>query len=685
MIRIDAETGHMWCPDKGIAFADSPYVYSLRGRVSDREVAEAGLGAKTVTTNEDGIVVQGMFEELQIELTQRLRNTSDGVEETIAFKNLGDESVTLSDIGLGFVADLDGRPTWRLCAIPFRVQLDGSRHDYSGTDLIEGNFSNAIYRDETRPEPALVEEGRLRSEAWAWWADGLGLLVAKYNNADVELSVSAPLMQKDRTALRFGGVGTCLYGEPSRGHSLAPGQSFSFGTTHYLLVEGEIENAFVRYRELLDRHGHGVPDDYDPPVNWNELYDIGWFSSDREKLKAHYTRDALVREAEKARTCGCELLYLDPGWEVAEGTTLWDEDRLGTVESFAAVLQEDYGLGMGFRTILRCYRDHWDQRHVVQHPKAPKAPVDWGGQNLWELCLCDPSFRDQKIERIADIAGHGSRFLMVDEMDWRGPCHDPEHGHDVPTTANDHVRAVYELCRELRRRCPELTIECHDPVWPWHTCIYAPTYFQQGFGNRGAYEENWGFEYMWNCLEDLHSGKALALYYYNLSCNIPLYLHITMAADNDNCLFFWWAASTVRHLGIGGKHGHPSVTPKSLPKYDPERRFAAYKRQMTLYKQLKPYFTRGTFHGLRENTHLHTLPGRKGGVLLMFNVTEVDQAIEARIDQRLLQTGGSPQVEGAVAITEDGVVSIQADVPAMSAAVVRIGDAVERSERGEPN
>ncbi len=165
MIRIDAETGRMWCPDKGIDFADRPYVYSLRGRVADREVVEAGLGAKTVTTNEDGIVVRGMFEALQIELMQRFRNTSDGVEETIAFKNLGDESVTLSDIGLGFAADLDGRPTWRLCAIPFRVQLDGSRHDYSSIDLIEGDFSNAVYRDETRPEPPLVEEGRLRSEA----------------------------------------------------------------------------------------------------------------------------------------------------------------------------------------------------------------------------------------------------------------------------------------------------------------------------------------------------------------------------------------------------------------------------------------------------------------------------------------------------------------------------------------
>lgn len=681
MIQIDAETGHMWCLDTGTVFADRPYVYSLHGRVADREVVEVGLGARTVTTDDDETVVRGMFEALQIELTQRFHNTSEGVEETIAFKNLGDESVTLSDIELGFAADLDGRQSRRLCAIPFRVQLDGSRHDYSGTDLIEGNFSNAVYRDETRPEPALVEEGRLRSEAWAWWADGMGLLVAKYNNADVELSVTAPLRQENRTALRFGGAGTCLYGEPSRAHALASGQSFTFGTTHYVLVEGEIENAFVRYRELLDRRGHGIPVDYDPPVNWNELYDVGWFSSDPKNLKANYTRDALLREAEKAVACGCDLLYLDPGWEVAEGMTLWDEDRLGTVDSFANLLQKEYGLGMGFRTILRCYRDHWDQRHVVQHPNASKASVEWGGQNLWELCLCDPSFREQKIDRIAGIAGHGSRFLMVDEMDWRGPCHDPEHGHDVPTTATHHARAVYDLCRQLRRRCPELTIECHDPVWPWHTCIYAPTYFQQGFGDGGAYEENWGFEYMWNCLEDLQSGKALALYYYNLSCNIPLYLHITMAADNDNCLFFWWAASTVRHLGIGGKHGHPSVTPKDLPAHDPERRFAAYQKQMTLYKQLKPYFTLGTFHGLREDAHLHTLPGRKGGVLLMFNLTEVDEAVEVRIDQKLLQTDGSLRVEGAVAITEEDVLCVHADMPAMSATVVRIGDSVVEDGR----
>lgn len=681
MLKIDMATGQLWCPDRATVFADGDYVYWLRGEAAGREVTAAGLGGRKATTSDHETVVQGVFAELRVEVTQRFHIAPGSVKETITLRNLGSESVTLWDIGLGFSADLGRRPNWRLCAIPFRVQLDGSRHDYSATDLTEGRFRNAVYRDPTRPEPPLIEEGRLRSEAWAWWADGHGLLVAKHNSADIELSVAAPLRQGERTVLRFGGVGTCLYREPSKGHFLAPGQSFTFGTTHYVHVEGKIEDAFACYRELLDSFGHGFPTDYTPPVNWNELYDIGWYHSDAKELKTHYTRDALRGEADKARACGCDLLYLDPGWEMAEGTTQWDESRLGTVEGFTRLLDEEYGLQLGLRTILRCYREHWDRRHMVQHPATDKTPITaWPDQKLWELCLCDRTFRDLKVARILDVVRGGVRFLMVDEMDWRGPCHDPSHGHGVPTTADDHVRAVYALCRELKRRCPELVIECHDPIWPWHTCIYVPTYFQQGFSGRGAYDENWGFEYMWNCLDDLRTGKALALYYYNLACNIPLYLHITMAADNDNCLFFWWAASTVRHIGIGGKHGHPSVNPKDLPAYDPEKRFAAYRKQMALYSRLKPYFARGTFHGLHEHVHLHTLADRSGGVVVLFNITNADRTMETRIDQRTLRTEGRPRVEGAAVAAEDGMLVIRADVAAMSPAVVRIGDAA----RGSP-
>jgi len=341
-------------------------------------------------------------------------------------------------------------------------------------------------------------------------------------------------------------------------------------------------------------------------------------------------------------------------------------------------MEKDYGLQLGFRTILRCYADHWPLRHVVQHEGQPKGPLQWGDQPRWEMCLCDRTFREQKLQRILEIARQGMRFLMVDEFDWRGPCYDPDHGHAVPSTPLDHVEAVYGLCRELRELCPDLVIECHDPIWPWNTSLYVPTYFQQGFGERGAYDENWGFEYMWHCINDLVTGRALALYYYNLACNIPLYLHITMAADNDNCLFFWWAASTIRHLGIGGKHSHETVEPEgALAPHDPEKRFEAYAQQMRLYRSLKPYFTRGTFHGLAENAHLHTLPGLEGGVLVMFNLTETDRTIEVKIPRTLLQAEEELPVDGGRVAWGDGEPRISADLRALSPAVVRIGKAAE--------
>jgi len=677
MLSCDVESGRMSWPEMGTEFADRPYLYRVQGAVANGDQVDAGLTGRSVHRDGDIIIVSGLFEPLGIALEQRLRLAGSSIQETITFRNTGPETVSLTDIGLGFAADLARRPEWRLCAVPFRIQLDGSRHDYAATDLMAGNFHNAVYQDPSRPDLPLTEDGRLRSEAWAWWRGVHGLVVIKYNNIDIELSVAAPVLVGKEQHLRFGGCGSSLYGEPSRGHQLPGHGEFTFGTTYYYAVDGPIEEAFTRYRQFLDAQGHGFPPDYDPPVNWNELYDVGWYHSNREELKAHYTRERLLREAEKAKACRCELLYLDPGWEVTEGTTLWDEERLGSIPDLIAVLRDQYGLDLGFRTILRCYSDHWPQNMLILHDDQPRGPVNLQGAQFWEPCLCAPAFWRAKVERIADIVKHGVRFLMVDEMDWRGPCSDPRHGHAVPTAPGDHVKAVYGLCRELRRRFPSLTIECHDPVWPWSTALYTPTYFRQGFGEKGDYDENWGFEYMWDCINDLKTGKALSLYYYNLACNIPIYLHITMAADNDNCLFFWWAASTVRHLGIGGKLGDPSVTPQTLAPFDHEARFEAYQKQMTLYQKLKPFFVRGAFHGIKENLHLHTLPGQTGGVAVLFNLT--DQAAVRTAALPLEELGWLPDVavEGADASVENGTLRITAELPPMAPAVVCIGDAVE--------
>ena len=194
----------------------------------------------------------------------------------------------------------------------------------------------------------------------------------------------------------------------------------------------------------------------------------------------------------------------------------WDEARLGSVRNLVETLDRDYGLGLGYRTILRTYQDHWPHKFLIQHNNEPYEEVEFGGQYFWEPCLCNPEFWQEKLKRILAISKNGIRFMMVDEFDWRGPCYNPSHGHPVPSAPIDHILADYRLCKAIREANPGLTIEAHDPVWPWSSSIYVPTYFQHGFGSQGNYDENWGFEYMWDCLNDLKSGRALALYYYNL-------------------------------------------------------------------------------------------------------------------------------------------------------------------------
>lgn len=678
MLTVDLKTGRLADEHTGTVFAGLPYRYAVQGSIGPTSFHETNLVDRSLTVAGDSLVLSGRLPAAQLSLRQEVRTVDGGLDETISLTNQGSALVQLSDIGIGFATRLADHAGWRLTAIPFTVQLDGSRHNYNVADLVAGKFKNAACSDNSKAEPALVEANRLRSEAWAWRGGEVNLVAMKYNAAEMELSVAAVLEEDGAKCLRFGGAGTCLYSEPIRLHRIAPGQTVTFGVTMYRVVRGELTAAHAVYRAELDRRGHGFPADYNPPVNWNELYDVGWHHSDPAALKKHYTREALEHQAALAKDVGCELLYLDPGWEVAEGLTRWDEARLGKQADFAAMLRDRYGLGLGIRCILRCNGDashhEWDERFVVRHAFGTR--VIWHNYNPSaghkEYCLSAPEFRRQKLERMDALIKRGARFLMVDEMDWRGPCHDKNHGHAVPSTHDVHVRAVYALCRELRERNPELLIECHDPLWPWHTCIYVPTYFEQGFKG-GAYQENWGFEYMWDCLHDLKSGKALALYYYALGCNIPLYLHITMAADNDACVFFWWAASTVRHLGIGGKQGHPTINPANLPPHNPEKRFAAYQQQMARYQSLKPWFVRGTFHGINETAHLHTLPGKHGGVLNLFNLTDGPKEVSATIPLALLGTDKPLAVDQGAAEWSAVSVTIRLNLPAMSPAVLTIG------------
>ena len=233
MLNLDIVRGDLYSQTLHMAFADRPYQYALSGTAGSTSFHDDPLVDRQIDQQGELTTVRGRFTAAGLTLKQEFRNDSGRLEETLTLSNTGDVPVTLQELKLGFVATLGSRTSWRLCAIPFRVQLDGSVHDYPTQALAEGQFHNAVYSDKTRPEPPLSEEGTLRSEAWAWGTGDQGLVIVKYNNAAIELSVAQPEQQDGQTSLRFGGAGFALYGEPSPARTFAPRRGIHL--RHHLL------------------------------------------------------------------------------------------------------------------------------------------------------------------------------------------------------------------------------------------------------------------------------------------------------------------------------------------------------------------------------------------------------------------------------------------------------------------
>jgi hypothetical protein len=839
----------------GLAYADG----AVRYEIQPKDGARLVLSAELASANADGLTIRAAAAGIELVHEIRPRPDRDGFVETIRLRDTTERTIVIDDYRFGLRRPCSTAGNLHAVAVPFRRQADGQLHDWALADIEGGKATNSDWHNDpavSAPQPVDSARGRLRSEGWILTDGRQGLLVAKYNQDHIEFSM-LDWETGANAGLTLGGSSFALHREPESMQALAPGQWVQLGPTYYLSVDGDWPAGYERFRTLLNELGHGLSAEYNPPINWNELFDVGWYHSDRAALTQHWTRPALLREAEKAGEIGATLLYLDPGWEVCEGTSLWDTRRLGSVSDLVKQLGDQYRLKLGFRTIGRVYRDEYPHDWYIQHghearpyerpflstalrpepvpttgkdgarnlallPQARASasatlpgyeihkpehlndgwydnPASWvsGGEpswaqidlgavyeinricfgsehtpryndraathvrillatkhaegssdsrwqmvaeckdrpihgtmcfdfspqhaqyvrieilasaggnarideievyearpqpwtsdprrrainttqpagtpiNFWEVCTLNPAWQAEKLMRLIQIAEQGMRFAMFDEFDWRGPCYCREHGHAVPSTPEGHVRAVYGLIRKLKRHVPGLLVEAHDPVWPWGV-RYLPVYFGQTTDparRDGCYEENWGFEFMWNPIDDLVSGRALCLYYYNLGCDIPLYDHITMENDNDACLAFWWYASTVRHLGIGGKKGLGSKT-------ENEARWRAYKVAMQQYLRLRDWFVRGRFVGIDELDHLHVLVGKPGGVLVAFNLADkpVDRKLAVKpADLGLAARGSLPTINAAGARwTGAGQLELRFTIPARSPAVIEIG------------
>ncbi|MCC7361251.1 MAG: hypothetical protein IT317_17330 [Anaerolineales bacterium] len=626
----------------GTTWAEGAYTYRLARAVPEGDLHAAGLTNPQVAVDGEALTVSGTLNGLRVTHTLRLPAAHAWLEEQLTLTNPGREAVRVTSFAFGFrrvIANVTGhvpadRAADRLAAVPFRHRATdpGAQDmDFSPADLLSQlnraprvNFEHLITG--YAPTPAWASEG------WALTSGGRTLLVAKHNPAALEWSIAEVETEPRREIwLRFGGAGQ-LEGEPDSLSALAPGQRVTLGVTRYASV-ADYTTAAYAFRALLDEHGCRFPAGFNPPVHWNELYDNPEWSTGTpgnppgpRRTRAHtYTRALLFEEAAKAKAYGCQALYLDPGWDVEFGSLLWADEWLGDLPSFVAEVRERFGLSVSLHCPLAAWASVWSfDSHLW--PAEANRLTEAGERLPRRMCQASRQYMDEVTRRLQALCAAGVKFLMFDGNAWPGECWDPEHGHSVPLTYNEHCAANSELARRIHAEYPDVLIEMHDAIVAGMRTRYTPVYY--GYeppapDRPGTWDENWGFELMWQPMEEIESGRARALYYYNLACNVPVYLHVDLRTDNARALLLWWYASTCRHLGIGGTHPNPQIA-------------ALHRAYMARYHELQRFFKEGEFFGVSETFHVHVLRDEEAFVVNIFNLSDQPRNVTGSIAFELM-------------------------------------------------
>ncbi|MFH0760199.1 MAG: hypothetical protein V2A67_01695 [Bacteroidota bacterium] len=648
---------------------------SLRDRKSGRVYADGdyswpdggcpALTGKPLISEQNGIysvTLKGKSGSLEIEQTFSARTDEPGViAETIRLHNPGGELLEIPSFACGFTKKIHNGKDWlpgiadaRICNVPYRRNTEtGELSDYTLPELAARKDWYSIDRMFNRQESPIHG-----AEGWAWYRDGNTLLISKYNPDALEWSLLG-MEQKNVPAgmekyLRFGGTGRWKLGDPEGAARLAPGTGFSFGTTRYQVLDGDWREAYTAFRNFTESKGHRLPQNYNPPVHWNELYDnpLWWVGDNAENRQKFYQRKDMEAEADKAREFGCECLYLDPGWDDIFASTIWADDRLGAQSDFVRWLKEKYNMPLALHTPLAPWSD------PAGYP-AEACRMDKAGNRILELCCASSVYVKTKIARLRELCKNGAYFLMYDGSWFAGECWDPSHGHSLPLTHQEHLDAILRIQQEVHKEYPDVIIEQHDPMTGPGQPRYTPTFFMHA--KPGAFDELWGYEYMIDNMNVIVADRrTVSLYYFNLAYSIPIYLHIDLRQDNTNAFVFWWFASTCRHLGVGGKHADPAV-------------WEAQKNAMQIYLSLKRFYTQGVFYGLDETIHCHTLPDLGECVINCFNLEDKPSRKEVRFHLNEIGLAAGPvRIEGTPFQQTGDEIALDLAIPARGHLLLKV-------------
>ena len=661
--------------------SEGNYIY--RAQVSGSKDTLFTLQDPAVKVSGQHLTIRGEMAGLDVEHSFYLPEDKHFFEEHIVLYNPGKNRISLSEFELGFPLHIkeDGDKIIpelandRMVAIPFRHRADdaiGVINDFSLTDLLEKPgweyYPNFILSGTlSRPSRHYFSDG------WAWIHGNRSVGIFSFNQENLVYSVLSGVNTPEGTLLRFGGA--CylpIHEQPTAIHRIDPGDKVDLGIMRYQSIAGGYNEASYTFRSMLDEKGCRFPDGYNPPIHWEQLYDMEGAWNNRI---LNYKKARVEKEAVKGVEYSCEALYLDPGWDTKFGTFIWGEKWLGPRKKFVEEMQSKYGLKVSLHTPMppwsttgyelgpNCASD-WpaDSRRM-----APPDSLDVHAGKGPEICMGSTSFMDEAEKRLLENCKDGVVFLMFDGTGWNGACHDSTHGHPVPYLQEDHMRNCIELVKRIHAKYPDVLIELHDMLASGNSQRMTPVYYKYGLPL--SYDENWGFELMWHPMEDLKQGRGLAIYYYNLACNIPIYLHIDLRTDNEHCVVLWWFASTTRHLGIGGTHKNKKIV-------------EAQKAAMKYYRQFDRFFKRGAFYGITEEIHLHVLPEENAFMVNMFNLTDHPRTITGRFD--LKKAGLDPAItfksSKSWAKVDKDILEVSLEMPPWSADVTDVSGELTPAE-----
>lgn len=378
-----------------------------------------------------------------------------------------------------------------------------------------------------------------------------------------------------------------------------------FHPTQYLLYTGELEQGFYAYRKYMTSCGITMPTDYNPPTNYCIYYECAKMDKANVQLNAEeikechsMTKEVLYQMADTASSLNCDLLYLDQGWDTDFGSLIWDTDRLGDTKELTTELKSrgmDVGLLVPLHSSADSYHDPFYTKDCNQNI------LNGDPWHKFGICPHNDAYSEIRLARLKKLADAGIRFFSYDFHNY-SKCHDPNHNHSIPLTPYEHAKSIFDSQRKVKQSCGNVLLESHD--WLDAGIYYYPIYM---FGE--GHHERWGFEYMWNPLEDYQAGRLQNLYYYNLAYEKPLYIHINLLGIGENAEVYWYFASTIRHFGIGNYSALTSEKQELV------------KMASNIYAKLKKYYTAGDFRGINPLLHIHSITGH-GSVINIFSDTE---------------------------------------------------------------